>query len=250
LFDGKIIKTIGNLPLYPVKVEEGPNNTIAVLCSVDGVKGEVVFLENGTFKIKMTIVLDGNLTDIKFDGENAYVTSNDLINDKESFLHRVNLKSYEVKTIRLKGKYTYALDENNKYVFIGISVPNNIKDKSLLSVYDKNTLKEVKNGPINPAPHVLKMDKNMLYILHFNITTSFGGLLSIYNIETGQIKTVKFPLFTDSMLLQKDTILLSSMISQTVGTYNLSTKEYDQIREMKGVLSNITGEPSNMYSTP
>jgi hypothetical protein len=238
--NNEIIHKISNLPYYPIKVIEGTKNINAILCSVDGTEGKVVFINNENFEVIKTIKIKGNITDGVFDDKHFYVTSDDLENLGNSFIHKIEMNDYEVNSTNLNGKYSPSLFEHGENIYILLGMLEKPTDHSYIVMLNKENLNIKKTYDVLPSPYRVIKYKDNVYILHISLTSNFGGKITVMDLKSESLKVINSNIYANEMVLLKDEIIFFSTITKEFGTLDLSSLKFKKDSKLtKDFISNL-----------
>ncbi|MDT3416220.1 hypothetical protein QO009_002088 [Brevibacillus aydinogluensis] len=229
----KIVYTYNDLP-SPIRVVHSDNNFTAVLCVEDGVNGKVVIINNESMNIIKTISLKGLITNAVFHNDRLYVTANEMLNEQDSYLHKIDLITYKTLTINLDGQAARSLDADDKNVYVGLFNPRHTN----LVIYRADTLEKLSHVKVPPAPYKLKLFKDKLYILHFDITSFFGRILTIVDTNTKSVTSHSIPLLADDFHITNHELILSSSVEDSLFVLSSDSLEIKEKKPFNGLLSN------------
>ncbi|MCP1312704.1 hypothetical protein, partial [Paenibacillus tyrfis] len=227
--DEKIVRTI-SVENRPVKIIEG-NVMNAVICEVNGEKGRVVFVNNSTFEVIKTVEIEGNPTDAIFDEGALFVTSDNLVKNVDSFVHKINVRDYSINTTIIKdSRRINSIQEYKDFIYVGV-LSYDKKEYTNLVKLKKADLTVEKEIKVEFSPLEIKKQGDKLYLLHFSYNTDpvWGGVMTIFDLQNETTREVDIPITANHIFLDSGKILFSSSYSEQYVEYSLennSLKEH------------------------
>lgn len=236
---GKIIKTI-TVENRPIKVVEG-KDAFFILCEVNGEKGKVIVVNNSNFDIIAKIDLEGNLTDAILDDAVLYITSDNLVNNVGSYIYKLNLNNYEVNSVQIQtSRRINSIQEHGEYIYVGVLAYSNREQSNILKLR-KSTLEINKEIEVEFSPLEIEKFNSKLYILHFSYNTEpiWGGVISIFDLNTETVKKIDIPLVANHILIDNGKIYLSSSFVNEFCVFNLENDTFKSINSVNILKSNL-----------
>ncbi|WP_405081768.1 hypothetical protein ACI48J_03840 [Paenibacillus chitinolyticus] len=225
--EGKVVKELIDIPLSPIKVIEGPNNIIAVLCSYTGYSSIVVFFNKNTLDEIERVEVKGSITDAVFDEDNLYISSDNLELNKNSYVHKFNLINKKIDSTNIAGSLRInSIIEKGEFLYVGVLAYEG-KDSTSIVQLKKNNLDKSNEFMVSHSPFHMKLSNDQIYILHLSYSANpiYGGLLTVLDTRSENIRTFKLPILAENFYIESDRIIFTTSFSDNYAILNLLDHE-------------------------
>lgn len=184
----KIVK-VGDAPHYLYFKGE---NTY-VVCDEDGENPSLYKIDKKLHAKKIkTIHKGGLINSATFDGETIYLLTNHIDTEKSEvypMLERLSLDGHiTIKVITKEDIGNNGIGVINNQLIIGLQSGKN----AILNVYDKKSLKKIKELPYNQSMvgQILPINNKTIAVTNYSATTMQGNKITFIDINSNQIEKV------------------------------------------------------------
>ncbi|MEI7027087.1 hypothetical protein WBG83_15450 [Paenibacillus sp. y28] len=239
--DFQFVKTIDDLPSFPIKVIEG-HDVHAVLSAEDGVTGKVTFIKESDFSVAKILDIEGDIQDAVFDDTYLYVVSNITTDGKNSNLYRIQLDDFSSEKTIVESGRIYSIEAHLNELYLGVY--SGLEGQSHLAIYDKD-LGLIERIPSSQYPFDMVRKDNFLLILHVDLASvdkEVKSVLSRMDVRTRQIETLQLPQNFYHLSLVDDKAVVTSLASKTYVEVDIDAWRETVIEGEVFFRSNVVGK--------